>query len=78
MKAQAIHVNAFYVGIALLVLLGFIILLGFFGAMQKTFLLQGLFSTSNPIALLAIFAIIIFGAVYLLRTGTQIIKATIK
>ncbi|MEK6957406.1 MAG: hypothetical protein AABW99_00285 [archaeon] len=66
------------VSIALLALLGSMILLALYGVMQNSFLKNGLFSEANPIGVVAVFAIIILGGIYLFNAAAHIIKGAIK
>lgn len=70
--------KTFYLGMALLALLLGLIVLSMLGALQKAFLVEKVFSLSNPVGLLAVFFIITFGGIYLFKAAERIMKAAVK
>ena len=67
-----------YIGIALLSVLGSIILLSFLVTFQNVFSLEGALSTASPAGILAVFAILLFGGMYLFNIAIRIIKSVME
>ncbi len=70
--------KTFYIGIAALAIFTGILMLGMLGSFQQIFLVRNVFSAGNPVAVFGIFAIVVFGGIYLLKAGGQIIKAVFR
>ena len=67
-----------YIGVAVLVLFAALLLLVMLGAFQQLFLVKVLFAKGNPLVVFGIFAIVVFGGIYFLKAGAQIIRIVIK
>ena len=60
--------------IALLVIAGSFILLGWFFSFSRVFFAQGLFSITNPIGIIGIILILVVGGFYLFKIGFSVMK----
>ena len=67
----------FYLAIALLAILASLALLSFFVTFENVFSLEGALSTASPAGILAVFAILVFGGMYLFDVAIRIIKDVI-
>ncbi|MFH1391315.1 MAG: hypothetical protein ABIH20_03330 [Candidatus Diapherotrites archaeon] len=63
-----------FLAIGLLVVFGSFVLLSFFTNLQQIFTINDVFSESSPMGIFAIFAIIVFGGIYLFNTAGHVIK----
>ncbi|MAG18340.1 MAG: hypothetical protein CL944_02615 [Candidatus Diapherotrites archaeon] len=66
-----------FLAIGLLVVFGSFVLLSFFLSLHQIFTINNVFSGSNPTGVFAIFAIIIFGGIYLFNTAGHVIKGAL-
>lgn len=63
-----------YLAIGLLAVFASFMLLSFFASFQEVFATPGALSNASPIGILAVFAILVFGAIFLFNAATHIIK----
>ncbi|MCR4335172.1 MAG: hypothetical protein NUV57_01395 [archaeon] len=70
--------TTFLLAIGILSLFASIVLLIMFGNFQQIFLIKGALSTSNPLGIMAIFAITIIGGIYFLKAAGSIITGVVK
>ncbi|GEM_PF-6439356 len=74
----SLHGKAFYFGIAILAIFAGVVLLGILGSLQRIFLVNNVFSSGNPVAVIGIFAVVVFGGIYFLKAGGQVMKAVFR
>jgi len=70
--------QTFFLAIGMLVVFASLVMLSLFTNFQQILVMEGVFSTANPLAVFAIFAIIIFGGIYLFKSATEIIKGGLQ
>ena len=74
----SLHGKAFYFGVAILAIFAGVVLLGILGSLQQIFLVRNVFSAGNPVAVIGIFAVVVFGGIYFLKAGVQVMRSVFK